>query len=134
MKNLLRLLVVLAATHGAFAADLSSVTGLWQSKNPNQKLTLKATDGKLTGTLQSLLGTVRLSEAKLEGDKITLTFFVVLNNGNDPLGLAGYDAAAEQGQVSSITYSGSLAGEDLKIAVVQENLGKVREITFHKGS
>ncbi len=112
-----------------WAAD---VTGVWTSKSPQQTLTFKQEGSKLTGTVQSKLGTLRIAEGKIEGDDIKLTFFVVLSNGKDPLGLAGYDAMAEEGQVTEITYKGKLSGDDIKVSVTQEKLGDVRDLVFHK--
>lgn len=117
------------ASLAAFAAD---VTGTWKSAKPDQTIEIKDENGKLTGTLQAKLGKLRIAEGKLEGDKITLKFLVVLNNGVDPLGLAGYDSMAEEGQVTEITYTGTVSGSDLKVKVTQERLDTVRDLTFHK--
>lgn len=115
----------------AFGADVS---GVWKCARPSQTLTMKQEDGKLTGTVQSTLGTLRIAEGKIDGNDIKLTFYVVLSNGKDPLGLAGYDAMAEEGQVTELTYSGTLSGDDLKVKVTQERLDDVREIVFHKSN
>ena len=130
MKRALLLLALSAiASLSAFGAD---VAGIWKCAKPEQTIELKEENGKLTGTLQGKLGKLRIAEGKLEGDKITLKFLVVLNNGVDPLGLAGYDSMAEEGQVTEITYTGSVTGADLKVKVTQERLDTVRELTFHK--
>lgn len=114
------------------AAPAADITGVWTSKTPVQTLTFKQEGAKLTGTVKSTLGTLRIAEGKIEGDEIKLTFFVVLSNGKDPLGLAGYDAMAEEGQVTEITYKGRISGDDIKVSVSQEKLGDVRDMTFHK--
>ena len=117
------------ASLAAFGADVS---GTWKSAKPNQTIEMKEENGKVTGTLQGTLGKLRIAEGKLEGDKVTLKFLVVLSNGVDPLGLAGYDSMAEEGQVTEITYTGTVSGTDLKVKVTQERLDTVREFTFHK--
>ncbi len=132
MKRALLLVALTAfASVASFAAD---AVGTWKSAKPAQTLTLKEADGKLTGTLKSVLGTLHVSDAKLEGDKLTLTFYVVLSSGVDPLGLAGYDSMAEEGQVTEITYKGVISGDDLKVTVSQEKLGDIRDLTFHKAA
>jgi hypothetical protein len=115
----------------SFAAD---VVGVWKSAQPAQAITLKEADGKITGTLKSALGTLRVAEAKVDGDKVDLTFFVVLNNGVDPLGLGGYDAMAEEGQVTEITYKGVITGDAMKVTVSQEKLGEVAVLNFKKSN
>lgn len=128
-----RALSLLALTLLSSVAMLGAdVTGVWTSRSPLQTLTFKQEGSKLTGTVQSKLGTLRIAEGKIEGDEIKLTFFVVLSNGKDPLGLAGYDAMAEEGQVTEITYKGKVSGDDIKMSVTQERLGDVRDLTFHK--
>ena len=117
------------ASLAAFGAD---VAGIWKCAKPDQTIELKEENGKLTGTLQAKLGKLRVAEGKLEGDKVTLKFLVVLNNGVDPLGLAGYDSMAEEGQVTEITYTGKISGGDLTVEVTQERLDTVRKLTFHK--
>jgi len=132
LKRALLLLACIAiASATAFGAD---VGGVWKSPKPNQTLTIKQEDGKLTGTLQSTLGTLRIAEGKVDGNNVTLTFFVVLNHGMDPLGLAGYDSMAEDGQVTEITYKGVLSGDDIKVKVIQERIDDVREFVFHKAN
>jgi hypothetical protein len=130
VKRALLLAAITAfASVASFAADLE---GVWKSTKPAQTLTLKQADGKVTGTVKSALGTLRIAESKAEGDKLELTFYVVLNGGVDPLGLGGYDSMAEQGQVSEITYKGTLEGDTLKLAVEQERIGLVGNLTFKK--
>ena len=124
---------MLALTAAASVAALGAdVAGVWKCPGPVQTLTLKQEDTKLTGTVQSALGTLRIGEGKIEGNNITLTFFVVLSNGRDPLGLAGYDSMAEEGQVTEITYKGTITGDQLKVKVTQQKLDEVRELSFRK--
>jgi hypothetical protein len=119
------------AAISSFAAD---VAGVWKSEKPAQSLTIKQVDGKVTGTLKSALGTLRIAEAKADGDKVKLVFFVVLNAGVDPLGLGGYDSMAEEGQVSEIDYEGTISGDAMKITVTQERVGHVGDLNFKKSS
>jgi hypothetical protein len=129
----IRALILVALTAFAsvasYAADLD---GVWKSDKPAQTLTLKMADGKVTGTVKSALGTLRIAEAKVDGDKLDLTFYVVLNAGVDPLGLGGYDSLAEEGQVTEIHYKGTLSGDTMKCDVEQERLGHVTTLTFKK--
>jgi hypothetical protein len=113
------------------AADLA---GVWKSEKPAQTLTLKQADGKVTGTVKSALGTLRIAEAKADGDKLDLTFYVVLNAGLDPLGLGGYDSMAEEGQVTEIVYHGTVSADAIKFVVEQERLGPVSTLNFKKAS
>jgi hypothetical protein len=119
------------ASVASFAADLA---GIWKSEQPPQTLTLKVADGKVTGTVKSALGTLRIAEAKAEGDKLDLVFYVVLNAGVDPLGLGGYDSMAEEGQVTEIQYKGTVSGDAIKFVVDQERLGPVAVLNFKKSS
>jgi hypothetical protein len=125
---LLAALTALASV-ASFAADIA---GVWKSEKPAQLLTIKQADGKVTGTLKCPLGTLRIAEAKTDGDKLDLTFFVVLSGGLDPLGLGGYDSLAEEGQVTEIDYKGTISGDALTVVVTQERLGKVSTLTFKK--
>ncbi len=130
MKRVLQLLALaVLATITAFGADIS---GAWKCVNLKQTLNIKQDGGKITGTLQNNIGNLRIAEAKLEGDTVTLTFMVVLSNGIDPLGIAGYDNLAEEGQVTEITYKGTIAGDEIKFKVTQERLEAVREFSFKK--
>ena len=131
MKRALLLAALTAFASVSFAAD---VTGVWKSEKPAQSLTIKQADGKVTGTLKCTLGTLRIAEAKADGDKLDLTFFVVLNGGVDPLGLGGYDSLAEEGQVTEIDYKGTLSGDVLTVVVNQERIGKVSTLTFKKST
>ena len=132
MKRLLLLLALSAiATLSAFAAD---ATGEWKCVNVNQTLNMKQEAGKVTGTLKNNLGTLRIAEGKIDGDKVTLTFMVVLSNGVDPLHIAGYDSLAEEGQVTEITYTGTVSGNEVKFKVKQERLDAEREFTFKKAN
>jgi hypothetical protein len=132
VKRALLLMALTAfASVASFAADLD---GVWKSAQPPQTLTLKVADGKVTGTVKSALGTLRIAEAKAEGDKLDLTFFVVLNAGVDPLGLGGYDSMAEEGQVTEIKYKGTISADSIKFIVDQERLGPVAVLTFKKSS
>ncbi len=125
--QLLALTVLAALT--SFGADFS---GAWKCINLKQTLNIKQDGAKITGTLQNTNGNLRIAESKLDGDNITLTFMVVLSNGVDPLGIAGYDSLAEEGQVTEITYKGTIAGDEIKFKVTQERLEAVREFTFKK--
>jgi len=127
------LLVALSALASmtSFGAD---VVGVWKSAQPAQSLTIKQVDGKVTGTLKSALGTLRIAEAKTDGDKLDLVFYVVLTAGVDPLGLGGYDSQAEEGQVTEITYKGTLSGDTMNFVVEQERLGRVATLNFKKAS
>jgi hypothetical protein len=132
VKRVLLLVALTAfATVASFAAD---VVGVWKSEHPPQTLTLKQADGKMTGTLKSALGTLRIAEAKANGDKLDLVFYVVLNAGVDPLGLGGYDSMAEEGQVTEITYKGTVSADAIKFIVEQERLGPVSVLNFKKSS
>jgi hypothetical protein len=115
----------------SLAAD---VVGVWKSAQPAQSLTIKQVDGKVTGTLKSALGTLRIAEAKADGDKLDLVFYVVLTAGVDPLGLGGYDSMAEEGQVTEIDYQGTITGDAMKVIVNQERLGAVAVLNFKKSS
>ena len=128
------LLLVVLSTVASMAAFGADFVGVWKSPKPAQTLTIKEEGGKISGTLQGTLGTLRIAEGKIDGDNVTLTFFVVLSNGRDPLGLAGYDAMAEEGQVTELTYTGKLTGDDLKVKVKQERLDETREFSFHKSN
>ncbi len=130
-QALLVFVLTVIASVAAFGAD---VDGVWKCPKPNQTLTLKTDAGKVTGTLQGTLGTLRVAESKVEGNSVTLTFLVVLSNGRDPLGLAGYDAMAEEGQVTELTYKGTLSGDTFKFKVSQERLDETKEITFQKSN
>ena len=130
MKRALVLAALTAfASVASYAADWD---GVWKSEKPLQTLTLKMADGKVTGTVKSALGTLRIAEAKADGDKLDLTFYVVLSAGVDPLGLGGYDSQAEEGQVTEITYKGTLSGDIMKFVVEQERLGRVSTLNFKK--
>jgi hypothetical protein len=130
VKRVLLLAALTAmASVASFAAD---VAGVWKSEQPPQTLTLKQVDGKVTGTLKSALGTLRIAEAKADGDKLDLVFYVVLNAGVDPLGLGGYDSMAEEGQVTEITYKGTISADAIKFSVEQERLGSVHSLNFKK--
>jgi hypothetical protein len=132
VKRVLLLLALSAlASFSALAAD---VAGVWTCANVNQTLNIKQDAAKLTGTLQNNMGTLRIAEGKIDGDKITLTFMVVLSNGVDPLHIAGYDSLAEEGQVTEITYKGTISGNEVKFKVTQERLDAEREFTFRKTS
>lgn len=119
------------AAVSSFAAEAA---GVWKCTTPAQTLTIKQEDGKVSGTVQSRLGTLRIAEGKIDGNTVSLTFFVVLSGGKDPLGLAGYDSMAEEGQVTEINYKGTITGDELKIKVFQQKLDDVRELTFHKAT
>jgi hypothetical protein len=132
VKRALSLMALICfASAASFAAD---VAGVWKSADPAQSLTLKEADGKITGTLKNKLGTLRIAEAKADGDKLDLHFFVVLSAGADPLGLGGYDSQAEEGQVTEITYKGTLEGDAMKVIVNQEKLGDVAILHFKKAA
>ena len=132
MKRALLLVALTAfASVASLAADLD---GVWKSAKPLQTLTLKMADGKVTGTVKSTLGTLRIAEAKADGDKLDLTFYVVLNAGVDPLGLGGYDSLAEEGQVTEIRYKGTITGDAMKVIVNQEKLGDVAILNFKKAA
>lgn len=132
MKRALLLVALTAfASVASFAAD---VAGVWTSEKPAQSLTIKEVDGKVTGTLKSALGTLRIAEAKADGDKLDLVFYVVLSSGVDPLGLGGYDSMAEEGQVTEIDYKGTISGDAMKVTVSQERLGTVAVLNFKKSS
>ena len=132
MKRVLFLVAISAfASVASFATD---VAGVWKSAQPAQSLTIKLVDGKVTGTLKSALGTLRIAEAKADGDKLDLVFYVVLNAGVDPLGLGGYDSMAEEGQVTEIDYKGTITGDALKVIVNQERLGAVAVLNFKKST
>jgi hypothetical protein len=128
-----RLLLLLALSAVAtFSAPAAEATGEWKCVTVNQTLTMKQDGAKLTGTLKNSLGTLRIAEGKIDGDKISLTFMVVLSNGVDPLKIAGYDSLAEEGQVTEIKYTGTLSGDLVKFKVTQERLDTEREFTFKK--
>ena len=137
MKRLLLLLALSAvASFTALAADAA---GEWKCVTVNQTLTIKQDaakqdTAKLTGTLKNSLGTLRIAEGKIDGDKISLTFMVVLSNGVDPLKIAGYDSLAEEGQVTEIHYNGTVSGNEVKFKVTQERLDTEREFVFKKTS
>ena len=132
MKRLLALLALSAvASFTALAADAA---GEWKCVTVNQTLTIKQDTAKLTGTLKNSLGTLRIAEGKIDGDKISLTFMVVLSNGVDPLKIAGYDSLAEEGQVTEIHYTGTVSGNEVKFKVTQERLDTEREFVFKKTS
>jgi hypothetical protein len=132
VKRLLLLLTLsVVASFTALAADAA---GEWKCVTVNQTLTIKQDSAKLTGTLKNSLGTLRIAEGKIEGDKISLTFMVVLSNGVDPLKIAGYDSLAEEGQVTEIHYTGTVSGTELKFKVTQERLDTEREFVFRKTS
>ena len=132
MKRALLLVALTAfASVASYAADIA---GIWKSDKPAQTLTLKEVDGKVTGTVKSALGTLRVAEAKAYGDKLDLTFYVVLSAGVDPLGLGGYDSMAEEGQVTEITYRGTVSADAIKFVVEQERLGPVSTLNFKKSS
>ncbi len=132
MKRVLLLVALSAfASMASLAAD---VVGVWKSAQPAQSLTIKQVDGKVTGTLKSALGTLRIAEAKADGDKLDLVFYVVLTAGVDPLGLGGYDSMAEEGQVTEIDYQGTITGDAMKVIVNQERLGAVAVLNFKKSS
>ena len=132
MKRALSLIALISfASVASFAAD---VAGVWKSTQPVQSLTLKEADGKITGTLKNNLGTLRIAEAKADGDKLELVFYVVLTAGADPLGLGGYDSMAEEGQVTEIDYKGTISGDAIKFIVNQERLGPVGVLNFKKSS
>jgi len=132
VKRALLLLTLFAlASLSALAADVS---GVWNCTNVNQTLDIKQDASKLTGTLKNNLGTLRIAEGKIDGDNITLKFMVVLSNGVDPLHIAGYDSLAEEGQVTEITYKGTISGGEVKFKVTQERLDAEREFTFRKTS
>jgi hypothetical protein len=132
VKRLLLLLTLsVVASVTALAADAA---GEWKCVTVNQTLTIKQDSAKLTGTLKNSLGTLRIAEGKIEGDKISLTFMVVLSNGVDPLKIAGYDSLAEEGQVTEIHYTGTLSGTEVKFKVTQERLDTEREFVFRKSS
>ena len=128
------LLLVLLAAFASVASFAADVAGVWKSAQPPQTLTLKQADGKVTGTVKSALGTLRVAEAKADGDKLDLVFYVVLNAGVDPLGLGGYDSMAEEGQVTEIDYKGTISGDTIKFIVNQERLGPVGVLNFKKSS
>ena len=130
-RALLSIALTAFASMASLAADLD---GVWKSAKPLQTLTLKIVDGKVTGTVKSALGTLRIAEAKADGDKLDLTFYVVLNSGVDPLGLGGYDSMAEEGQVTEIDYQGTITGDGMKVIVNQERLGPVAVLNFKKSS
>jgi hypothetical protein len=130
-RALLLIALTAFASVASFAAD---VAGVWKSEQPPQTLTIKQVDGKVTGTVKSALGTLRIAEAKADGDKIDLVFYVVLNAGVDPLGLGGYDSMAEEGQVTEIDYKGTISGDAIKFIVNQERLGPVGVLNFKKSS
>jgi len=117
------------ASLSVFGADIS---GAWFCPNLKQTLNIKQDGTKITGTLQNHIGNLRITEAKLDGNTITLTFMVVLSNGIDPLGIAGYDSLAEEGQVTEIVYKGTITGDEIKFKVTQERLDAVREFSFKK--
>lgn len=130
MKRILLMLAVGAlASLSAIGAD---VAGAWKCPKPSQTLNMKQDGARITGTLQNTIGNLRIAEGKMEGDKITLLFMVVLSNGVDPLGVAGYDSLAEEGQVTEITYKGTIVGDEIKFKITQERLETVRELTFKK--
>ena len=132
MKRALSLIALISfASVASFAAD---VVGVWKSSQPIQSLTLKEADGKITGTLKNNLGTLRIAEAKADGDKLELVFYVVLTAGADPLGLGGYDSMAEEGQVTEIRYKGTITGDAMKVIVNQEKLGDVAILNFKKAA
>lgn len=128
-RALLILAVAALASLSAFGAD---VAGAWKCPKPSQTLTIKQEGGKITGTLQNTIGNLRIAEGKVDGDQITLLFMVVLSNGVDPLGVAGYDSLAEEGQVTEITYKGTITGDEIRFKVTQERLETVRELSFKK--
>ncbi len=129
-----RLLLLLALSAIATVSALADATGEWKCVNVNQTLNMKQEAGKVTGTLKNNLGTLRIAEGKIDGDKVTLTFMVVLSNGVDPLHIAGYDSLAEEGQVTEITYTGTVSGNEVKFKVKQERLDAEREFTFKKSN
>lgn len=63
----------------AFAAFGADVTGTWKGALETQQGTLeieyqfKAEDGKLTGTASSQMGSISITNGKVEGDTITFT-------------------------------------------------------------
>ena len=116
----------------AMTALVADVQGQWTAAKPTQILTLKSDGTKLTGTVQSHMGSLRISEVKVDGDNIKLTLYVILTGGNDPLGLAGYDAYAEEGQVRELTYQGTITGDEIKFKITQEGLEEARNVTFKK--
>jgi hypothetical protein len=114
-----------------FGADFM---GQWTSARPVQVIALKTDGAKITGTVQSYMGSLRIGEVKINGNDITLTLYVLLSGGNDPLGLAGYDAYAEEGQVRELTYKGTLVGDELRMKISQEGLEEVRNLVFKKNA
>lgn len=128
------LLLVALTAFASVATRAADLAGVWKSAKPPQTLTLKQVDGKVTGTVKSALGTLRIAESKADGDKLDLTFYVVLTAGLDPLGLGGYDSMAEEGQVTEITYKGTVSADGITFIVEQERIGHVSTLNFKKVS
>jgi len=132
MRQLLRCAAVLVLSSlSVFGADFM---GQWTSARPVQVIHLKTDNGKMTGTVQTSMGSLRVGEIKINGNDVTLILYVLLAGGIDPLGIAGYDAYAEEGQVRELTYKGTLVGDELRMKISQEGLEEVRNLVFKKTS
>jgi len=104
MKNRLVMFCALLALTSmvTFAAAIDgkwTVTTEGRNGPQTQTLTLKADGNKLTGNLDGGRGPADISEGKIDGNSVV---FQITRNGRD-------------GTPQTTTYSGTLAGDDLKL-------------------
>jgi hypothetical protein len=109
MTNLFRVLVLLAVTVAAFAADIN---GKWTAQVPGRQgqtreatFTFKVEGDKLTGSMGGQQGDRQITDGKVSGD--TITFAVESQRGKQ-------------------TYTGTVAGDEIKMKQMREQ-GEPRE-------
>jgi hypothetical protein len=109
MSTLLRVLVLLAVTIGAFAAD---VNGKWTAQIPGREgqtreatFTFKVEGDKLTGSMSGRQGDTPLADGKVTGD--TISFAVETQRGKQ-------------------NYTGTIAGDEIKFKQMRQQ-GEPRE-------
>jgi ABC-type amino acid transport substrate-binding protein len=117
MKFRLTLVTALLAV-GAFAAD---ATGKWSWEAPGrggnpgrtQTMTLKVDGATLTGEMQGPQGGTPITDGKVDGDKISFTV-----------------VREFQGNSMKMNYTGTVAGDEMKLKVVTEGADRPpREFT-----
>jgi hypothetical protein len=113
MKNRLLMICGLLALTSmvTFAAAIDgkwTVTTEGRNGPQTQTLTLKADGGKLTGSLDGGRGPADIMEGKIDGNNVS---FKMVRAGRD-------------GANQTTTYTGTLAGDDLKLSQVRDPAGK----------
>lgn len=121
LRTFLTPALALLLSVAAFAADVS---GKWTAEvagrngqTRTQNFTFKAEGAKLTGSVGGPQGDTPIADGKVDGDKISFTVTREFN-----------------GNTMKMNYTGTLAGDEIKMKSTREGADRVQEFTAKRAN